>query len=226
MTCLPSGRRKAHFCFLLVVDEGHQPGAMGDPTAAGEARARSDGGVNSVCRGNHRGRDRAGGRLKAEVKVSTGGESPTSVGWGMMLLPSKQCANFLLPALVRAADAYYKTRWRRRGAPQQAGAGRFSDPTNGGWPSVDHSEEELMQGLETLVGVDVQWTSDEDFCRQLFRFPKINVSVPVDSTMSMQKRGRGGLTEVLKPDNRQWRADGGGEARQSAVHAEAWQGVD
>ena len=83
-----------------------------------------------------------------------------------------------------------------------------------------------MQGLETLVGVDVQWTSDEDFCRQLFRFPKINVSVPVDSTMSMQKRGRGGLTEVLKPDNRQWRADGGGEARQSAVHAEAWQGVD
>ena len=79
-----------------------------------------------------------------------------------------------------------------------------------GKPWVELSEEELMQGLKTFAGVVMQQTSDEDFCRQIFRVLKIDSSVPVDSRVFMQKRvmrkylDDSGLTEVVKPDGRQY----------------------
>ena len=56
----------------------------------------------------------------------------------------------------------------------------------------------------------MQQTSDEDFCRQIFRALKIDASVPVDSREFMQKRALrkyladSGLTEVVRPDGRQY----------------------
>ena len=55
-------------------------------------------------------------------------------------------------------------------------------------PWIDLSEQELKKGLETFGGVDVQQTSDLDFCRQIFRVLKMNASVPVYSMVFMQKR--------------------------------------
>ena len=79
-----------------------------------------------------------------------------------------------------------------------------------GKPWVDLSEEELMQGVKRFAGVDMQQTSDEDFCRQIFRVLKMDASVPVDSKVFMQKRALrkyladSGLTEVVRPDGRQY----------------------
>ena len=91
-------------------------------------------------------------------------------------------------------------------ATQMMVANEFYD----GKPWVDLSEEELMQGLKTIAGVDMQQTSDEDFCRQIFRVLKMDASVLVDSRVFMQKRalrnylaGRG-LTKGEKPDSRQY----------------------
>ena len=50
------------------------------------------------------------------------------------------------------------------------------------------SEQERKKGLEKFPGVDVQQTSDVDFCRQIFRVLKMDASVPVDSRVFMQKR--------------------------------------
>ena len=79
-----------------------------------------------------------------------------------------------------------------------------------GTPWVDLSEEGLMQGLKSFAGVDMQQTSDEDFCRQIFRVLKMDVSVPVDGRVFMQKRALqkyfadSGLTERVRPDGRQY----------------------
>ena len=56
-----------------------------------------------------------------------------------------------------------------------------------GKPWVDLSEE-LLQRLKRFAGVDMQQTSDEDFCRQTFRVLKTDASVPVDSRVFMHKR--------------------------------------
>ena len=67
-----------------------------------------------------------------------------------------------------------------------------------------------MQGLENFFGVNMQQTSDDDFCRQIFRVLKMDANVPVDSRVSMRKRALwkyladSGLTEVVKPDGRQY----------------------
>ena len=64
--------------------------------------------------------------------------------------------------------------------------------------------------LEKFAGVDVQQTSDVDFCRQIFRVLKMDASVPVDSRVFMQKRALrkyladSGLTDVVKPGGRQY----------------------
>ena len=62
-----------------------------------------------------------------------------------------------------------------------------------------------------FAGVDMQQTSDnEDFCRQIFCVLKRDASVPVDGWVFMQKRvlrkylGDSGLTEVVRPDGRQY----------------------
>ena len=79
-----------------------------------------------------------------------------------------------------------------------------------GKPWIDLSKEELMQGLRTFAGVDIQQTSDKDFCRQIFRVLKMDASVPVDSRVFMPKRSPrkylagSGLTEVVRPDGRQY----------------------
>ena len=77
-------------------------------------------------------------------------------------------------------------------------------------PWIDLSEQELKKGLETFTGVDVQQTSDVDFCRQIFRVLKMDASVPIDSRVFMQKRALrkyladSGLTDVVKLGGRQY----------------------
>ena len=77
-------------------------------------------------------------------------------------------------------------------------------------PWIDLSEQELKKGLQTFAGVDVQQTSDVDFCRRIFRVLKMDASVPVDSGMFMQKRplrkylADSGLKDVVKPGGRQY----------------------
>ena len=75
-------------------------------------------------------------------------------------------------------------------------------------PWIDLSEQELKKGLQTFAGVDVQQTSDMDFCRQIFPVLKMDASVPVDSRVFMQKLALrkyladSRLTDVVKPGGR------------------------
>ena len=91
-------------------------------------------------------------------------------------------------------------------ATQMVVADEFYD----GKPWLNPSEEDLMQGLKRFAGVDMQQTSDEGFRRQIFRVLKMDASVPVDSRVFMQKRALRncladrGLTEVVRPDGRQY----------------------
>ena len=63
-----------------------------------------------------------------------------------------------------------------------------ADEFYNGKPGIDLSEQELKKGLEMFAGVDVQQTSDVDFCRQVFPVLKMDAGVPVDSRVFMQKR--------------------------------------
>ena len=67
------------FCWLVL---DTQPKKMEeDRTAARRgARAQGDGGVHSESWGNPRNVHRAGGELKPEVKVTTGGDRPPRLG--------------------------------------------------------------------------------------------------------------------------------------------------
>ena len=91
-------------------------------------------------------------------------------------------------------------------ATQMMVADEFYD----GQPWVDFFEEELMQGLKRFAGVDIQQTSNEDCCRQIFRVLKMDASVPVDSRVFMPKcalpkyLADSGLTEVVRPDGQQY----------------------
>ena len=67
---------------------------------------------------------------------------------------------------------------------------------------IDPSEQELKKGLETFAGVDVQQTSDVDFCRKIFRVLKMGASVPVHSRVFMQKRAL--RNTLLTADSRTW----------------------
>ena len=77
---------------------------------------------------------------------------------------------------------------RRRELVDSASQMMVADEFYGGKPWVDLSEQELKKRPETFAGVDVQQTSDVDFCRQIFRVLKMDASVPVDSRVFMQKR--------------------------------------
>ena len=46
---------------------------------------------------------------------------------------------------------------------------------------VDLSVKEQIKELKIFAGVHIQQTSDEEFCRQIFRVLKMDASVPVDS---------------------------------------------
>ena len=79
-----------------------------------------------------------------------------------------------------------------------------------GTPWVDHSVEELMQGLGRFACVDIPQTSEEDVCRQILRVLKMDARVPVDSRVFMQIRAlrkylaESGLPEVVRPDGRKY----------------------
>ena len=66
-----------------------------------------------------------------------------------------------------------------------------------------------MHRLKGGAGVHIQQTSDEDFCRPIFRVLNKEANVPVDSRAFMQKRALrkyladSGLTEVVTPDGHQ-----------------------
>ena len=68
------------------------------------------------------------------------------------------------------------------------------------------SEDELLQGVENVDGVDMHQTNDDDLGSRTFRMLKIDASVPVDSTVFMQQRALrkylidGGLFDVVNPD--------------------------
>ena len=64
----------------MRVGVGLQPKEMGDPTAAGGARARGAGGVHSARWGNPRDGGRAGGRLTPEIDDDRGDISLRFVG--------------------------------------------------------------------------------------------------------------------------------------------------
>ena len=188
---------------------------MEDPTTARGAQAQGDGGVHSASWGNPRGGGRAGGWLKPEVKVTMGGDRQPRLGGDVVAFKDMR---ELLVAYSEHEQQMHMTNQdggdrvlARRGqlvdsATQMMVADEFYD----GKPWIDLSEEELMQGLKRFAGVDIHQTSDEDFCRQIFCVLKMDASVPVDSRVFMQKRalrkylGDSGLTEVVRPDGRQY----------------------
>ena len=59
---------------------GRKPKTMEDPTAARGGRAQGADGGHSASWDNPRGRGRAGGRLKSEIKVTIGGNRPPRLG--------------------------------------------------------------------------------------------------------------------------------------------------
>ena len=83
-----------------------------------------------------------------------------------------------------------------------------ADELYDGKPWVDLSEDELLQGLKSIAGVDMQQTSDQYFCHLIFHALKMDASVQVGSRVLMEKRALriyladSGLTEVVKPDGR------------------------
>ena len=67
---------------------------------------------------------------------------------------------------------------RRRELIDSATQMMVGDEFYDGKPWIDLSEQELMKGLQTFAGVDMQQTSDVDFYDQLFRVLKMDASVP------------------------------------------------
>ena len=96
---------------------------------------------------------------------------------------------------------------RRRELVDSATQMMVVDEFYDGKPWVDLSEE-LLQGLKKFAGVGMQQTSDEDFCRHIFRVLKMDASVAVHSSVFMQKRALrkyladSGLTEMVRPEGR------------------------
>ena len=76
---------------------------------------------------------------------------------------------------------------RRLGRVDSATQMMVAEELYDGKPWIDLSELEPKKGLEKSAGVDVQQTSEVDFCQQIFRVLKMDASVPVDSRVFMQK---------------------------------------
>ena len=74
---------------------------------------------------------------------------------------------------------------RRRELVDSATQMMFAEEIYDGKPWIDLSEQEQKKGLEAFAGVDVQQTSDVEFCRQIFRVLKMDSSVPIDSRVFM-----------------------------------------
>ena len=114
------------------------------------------------------------------------------------------------PTTITNQDGEDRVLARRRELVDLPTHEMVADESYDGKPCVDLSEEEIIQGLKMFAGVDMQQTSDEDFCRQTFRVLKMDASVPVDSRVFMKKcalrkhLADSGLTEVVGPDGRQY----------------------
>ena len=171
---------------------GHQPNAMEDPTAARGARAQGADGVQSASWGNPRGGGRAGGRLKPDVKVTIGENKPPRLRDDVVTF--KDMREFLVAYSkyerqmnITNQDGGDRITARRRELVDSETQMTVADEFCDGKPWVDLSEKELMQGLIRFAGVDMQQTSDEGFCRQIFRVLTMDANVPVDSRVIMQK---------------------------------------
>ena len=198
---------------ILGAGVGHQPKAMEDPTSARGARAQGADGIYVASWGNPRDGGRAGCRLKPEIKVTIGGDRPPRLGGDVVTFEDMR--EFLIAyseyekqMRITNQDGGNRVLSRRRELVDSATQMIKADESYDGKLWVDLFEEELMQGLKISAGVDMQQTSDEDFCRQIFRVLKMDASVPVDSRVFMQKRALrkypadSGLTEVVRPDGR------------------------
>ena len=129
---------------------------------------------------------------KHDVKVTIGGDKPPRLGGDVATFEDMR---FLVAYLeheqqmhVPNEDGGDKVLARTRELVDSAAQMVVADEFYDGKPWNDLSGLELKRGLETLAGVDVQHTRDEDFCSQIFRVLKIYASVPVSSRVFMQKR--------------------------------------
>ena len=143
---------------------------MGDPAAAGGARAQGAGGVHFSCWGNHRGGGRADGRLKPEVRVTMGGDRTPRLGGDVATF--RDMREFIVAYSedeqqmhITNQDGGDRVLARRRELADSEIQMMVADEFYDGKPWVNLSEEELMQRLQKFAGVDLQQTSDEDFCR-------------------------------------------------------------
>ena len=157
---------------VLRAGVGQQPKAiMEDPTAARGVRAQVAGGVHCASWGNPRGRGQAAGRLKPEIKVTIGGDRPPRLGdvvtFGNMRGFLVAYSEYEQQMHITNQDGEDPVLARRREVVDSATQMMVDDEFYDGKPWVDVSEE-LMQGLKSFAGVDVEQTSDEELCRQTF----------------------------------------------------------
>ena len=133
---------------------------MGDPTAGGGGRTQGAGGVHPTSLGSQRGGDRAGGRLKPDIKVTIAGDRPTRLSGDVVSFEDMR--EFLVAYLkyeqqMHVANEYGGDRVlaRRRELVDSATQMMVADELYGGKPWTDLSEQELKKGLEKIAGVDV-----------------------------------------------------------------------
>ena len=138
---------------------------MKGPTPARGARVQGAGEVYSASWGNPRGGGRAGGRLKPEFKVTIGGYRPPEMGGDIVtvgdmcefLVAHSECEKH---SHITNQDGGDRVLARRQKLIDSATQMMVADELYDGKPWVDLSEDELLQGLKSIAGVDMQQTSD------------------------------------------------------------------
>ena len=179
---------------VLRAGVGHQLNGMEDPIAARGARALGTDGVNFASWGNPRGEGRAGGRLKPEIKVTIGGDIPPRFGGDVVTFEDMRdffvaYSEYEKQMHITNQDGGDRVLARSRELVDSSVHTVVADGFYDVKPWVDISEGELLQGLKRFAGVEMQQTIDEYFCRQIFRVLRMDASVPVDSSVFLQKRG-------------------------------------
>ena len=153
--------------------------------------------------------------MAPDVKGTIGGDRPPRLGGDVVTLEDMRefvvaYLEYGLQMHVALEDGGDRVLARRRKPVDSATQMIVSEECYDGKPWIDLSEVELKKGLETFASVDVQQTSDVDFSGQISRVLRMDVSVPVDSRVFIQKRALrkylsdSGLTDVVKPGGRQY----------------------
>ena len=178
---------------VLRAGVGHQLNGMEDPTAARGARALGSDRVHFASWGNPRGEGRAGGRLKPEIKVTIGGDRPPRFGGDVVTFEDMReffvaYSEYEKQMHITNQDGEDRVLARSRELVDSSVLMVVADEFYDVKLRVDISEGELLQGLKRFAGDDMQQTSDECFCRQIFRVLRMDASVPVDSSVFLQKR--------------------------------------